>query len=221
MFDNGGVSTAPDLAQLRERMQRMQDGVPRVALQMHPALAGVATLRAGSSYEVHGLGLAMALMAGPSRAGGWSAVVGVPDFGAEAAAGLGIDLARTVLVPEPGEQWLEVTAALVDVAQVVLVRPQARVTGHVADRIGARLRKRSSVLLAQGGWPGCEARLRVEEQQWSGLGLGHGHLRSRRLVVAVQRGAAPPRRTSLWFPGEDGSLGRAAAPPAVGVREAG
>ena len=225
MFDNGEVSAAPDLAQLRERMLRMQDGVPRVALQMHPALAGVVQLRTGSSYEVDGLGLAMALLAGPSSTGSWCAVVGVPDFGAEAAASLGVDLSRTVLVPEPGEQWLEVTAALVDVAPIVLVRPGGRVSGHAADRFGARLRKRSSVLLVQGSWPGAEARLRVEEQEWSGLGSGHGHLRSRRLVVAVQRGSAPPRRTPLWFPGDDVALGRApgvaAAPPAARVREAG
>lgn len=218
-------SAAPDLSQLdalRARMQRMGGGVPQLALPMHPALAGVVQLRAGSSYEVDGLGLAMTLLAGPSRAGEWCAVVGVPDFGAEAAAEAGVDLARTVLVPEPGEQWLEVAAALVDVAPVVLLRPGGRVAPSVAERLGARLRKRSAVLLVQGSWPRCEVRLSVEEPAWSGLGEGHGHLRARHVTVVVRRGSAPPRRTDLWLPDPAAGVRRATpAAPAAIVREAG
>src|SRR6478736_8558818 len=101
-------------------MARLEDGTPSsMPLATHPALAGLVQLRAGASYSVDSATLALALMAGPSRAGSWCAVVGVTDFGVEAASALGVDLARTVVVPEPGEQWLEVTAALVDVASVV------------------------------------------------------------------------------------------------------
>lgn len=201
----------------------MSGGIPRVALPMHPALAGVVQLHAGASYSVDGLGLAMTLLAGPSRAGEWCAVVGVPDFGAEAAAELGVDLARTVLVPEPGDQWLEVTAALVDVTPVVLLRPGGRVAASVAERIGARLRTRSAVLLVQGEWPRSEARLAVEEPAWTGLGRGHGHLRSRRVSVSVRRGAAPARSTGLWLPDPDLGVRRAepAVRPVAAVREAG
>jgi len=197
----------PDLAQLRARMEGMAGGVPRVPLPVHPALAGVVQLHAGASYSVDGPGLAMALLAGPSRAGEWCAVVGVPDFGAEAAAEAGVELSRTVLVPEPGEQWLEVTAALVDVTPVVLLRPGGRVAASVAERLGARLRKRSAVLLVEGAWPRCEARLSLEDPGWTGLGRGHGHLRARQATVVVRRGAAPPRRTGVWLPD-----------PAAGVR---
>lgn len=210
------------LDQLRARMERMSGGVPRVALPMHPALSGVLQLHAGASYSVDGLGLAMALLAGPSRAGEWCAVVGIPDFGAEAAAEIGVELARTVLVPEPGEQWLETAAALVDVAPVVLLRPGGRVAPSVAERLGARLRKRSAVLLVQGSWPRCEARLSAEGPAWTGLGRGHGHLDARRVAVTVRRGAAPPRRTELWLP--DPAAGVRRAQPeatALGVREAG
>ncbi|MST34224.1 hypothetical protein GHK86_16030, partial [Acidimicrobiaceae bacterium USS-CC1] len=49
--------------------------------------------------------LALTLAAGPSRAGSWVAAVGVPCLGARAAAELGVDLDRLVLVPEAGEQW--------------------------------------------------------------------------------------------------------------------
>ena len=84
-------------------------------------------LHAGATYAVDSASLALALAAGASRAGEWVGFAGWADFGAEAAAELGIELARTVLVPEPGEHWLEVTAALVDVLRVVVLRPPASV----------------------------------------------------------------------------------------------
>lgn len=203
----GTVSTADTIAQLRSRMARMHDGVPQLPLATHPALAGLVQLRAGSSYAVDSASLVLALMAGPSQAGGWCAVVGLGDFGAEAAVALGVDLDRTVLVPEPGDRWQEVTAALVDVVTLVVVRPAGRVTQQVADRLAARLRKRSAALVVQertpGDWPRCEVRLTTREPAWSGVGHGEGHLRARRLLVEAQRGTAPPRRGALWFPAED------------------
>ena len=209
------VDTAETIRQLRDRVARMQDGLPRMALETHPALAGLVQLRAGGSYSVDSASLALALMAGPSRAGGWCAVVGVTDFGAEAATALGVDLSRTVLVPEPGDRWLDVTAALVDVATVVVVRPAGQVPERVAEKLGARLRKRSAVLVAWGDWPRCEVRLTTREPVWSGVGEGHGHLRSRRLVVEARRGSAPPRRGALWFPAEDASYRRAEPMPSA------
>lgn len=201
-------------------MARMQDGIPRLPLETHPALAGLVQLRSGGSYSVDSASLALALMAGPSRTGSWCAVVGITDFGAEAASALGVDLDRTVLVPEPGDQWLEVTAALVDVATVVVVRPPGRVPEHVAEKLGARLRKRSAALVAWGEWPRCEVRLTTREPAWTGLGRGHGHLRTRQLLVEAQRGSAPPRRGALWFPGEDQEL-RRAEPAVPAAREVG
>ena len=214
------------MEQLRNRMARMQDGTPSMPLATHPALAGLVQLRAGASYSVDSAALALALLAGPSRAGGWCAVVGVTDFGAEAAVALGIDLDRTVLVPDPGEQWLEVTSALVDVATMVLVRPNGRVAPSAADKLAARLRKRGAALVVQervpGEWPRCEVRLTATEPAWTGLGQGHGHLRSRRLVVEARRGTAPPRRGALWFPAEDQSYRPVeTAAPAVPVMESG
>lgn len=214
-------AAADEISRLRERMQRMHDGVPRMPLPTHPMLAGIVQLHAGASYQVDGATLAMALMAGPSRAGSWCAVVGVDDFGAEAAVELGIELGRTALVPDPGEQWLEVTAAMLDVASVVVVRPPTKVSASVAEKLAARARKRSSALVAWGQWPRAELRLSLREPRWAGLGQGHGHLRSRRIVVESQRGSAPPRRAALWFPATDGSHRREEAPlAAVDVRSA-
>ncbi|HEY0952021.1 hypothetical protein [Nocardioides sp.] len=220
------TSTADTIAQLRGRMARMHDGVPQLALETHPALAGLVQLRAGSSYAVDSASLALALMAGPSRTGSWCAVVGVGDFGAEAAYALGIDLDRTVLVPDPGDQWLEVTAALLDVVTLVVVRPPGRVPEQVAGKLAARQRLRAATLVAleahPGDWPRCEVRLTTREPAWSGVGQGEGHLRSRRLLVEAQRGSAPPRRGALWFPAADQTYRRAepAVAPARVVEEA-
>ena len=187
----------PTVQQLQERITRMQDGLPRVPVPTHPALDGLLQLRTGGAYEVDSASLAIALLATPSQEGSWSAVVGAADFGVEAAAELGVDLTRTVLVPDPGEHWLEVTAALVDVVSVVLLRPPPGVSERTASRIAARLRKRSATLVAWGRWPGSEARLSVESSAWAGADRGHGRLRQRRLVVSVARGAAQARRVEL------------------------
>lgn len=181
-------------------------------LETLPALSGLLPdggLRAGSAYSVEGsTALAMALMAGPSGAGAWCGVVGLPGFGAEAAGSLGVDLDRLILVPEPGQGWRSVVAALVDALTVVVVRPPAEVSGAEASRIGARLRQRAAVLVACGAWPQSEARLSVSDSTWVGLGAGHGHLSGRQVTVLTQgRGTAVrPRRTRLWLPDSDGEI---------------
>ena len=138
---------------------------------------------------------------------------GWPDFGAEAAAGLGVDLSRTVLVPDPGEHWLEVTAALVDVLRVVVLRP----AGAGRRPVGGRPRRPAAQALVRCWWcgatgRGCEARLSLEDARWTGPDHGHGRLRSRTARVAVRRGSAPPVRAELAFPGETAPL---SPPPAV------
>lgn len=211
--DGGPAAT---LDHLRERIRGMQDGVPRVLVPTHPALADLIQLRTGGAYEVDRASLALALLAAPSAQGAWSAVVGAADFGIEAAAELGVDLTRTVLVPDPGDQWLEATAALVDVVSVVLLRlpPEVRdrVSAQTASRVVARLRKRSAVLIVWGSWPGAEARISVESSVWSGAEAGHGRLRSRKVVLGVRHGAAPGRRAELWFPAAGEPLKRVEQP---------
>jgi hypothetical protein len=187
--------------QLRDRIRGMQDGVPRLPVPTPPALGELLQLRTGSTYEVDSASLVLALLAPPSQQGAWSAVVGVDDFGAEAAAEMGVDLSRTVLVPDAGELWLEVTSALIDVVTMVVLRPPAVVDQRVAGRVAARLRKRSAVLVAWGRWPGAEASLSVLDSRWAGVARGRGRLCTRRVVVDVRRGSAPSRRTSLWLPG--------------------
>ena len=187
--------------QLRERVAAMEH---KPASQPVPTLAGLADLvplHAGATYAVDSASLALALAAGASRAGEWVGFAGCADFGAEAAADLGIELSRTVVVPDPGEHWLEVTAALVDVLRVVVLRPPVSVDARTAGVLDSRLRTRSSVLVVHGEWPRVEARLSVEESAWSGPASGAGQLLERRARVVVHRGARPPLRGDLTWPG--------------------
>jgi hypothetical protein len=145
------------------------------------------------------------MMAGPSAEGAWCGVVGMPSFGAEAARGLGVDLERLVLVPDPERDWLSVVAALVDALTVVVVRPPGEVTPGEASRLSARLRTRGAMLIAVGSWPGSEARLEVQSSTWTGLGEGEGYLTARQATVAVSgRGAA--KQHHLWLPASDGTI---------------
>ena len=178
----------------------------RTAVQPVPTLSSLAELvplHAGATYAVDTASLAMALAAGASQAGEWVGFAGCADFGAEAAADLGIELSRTVLVPDPGEHWLEVTAALVDVLRVVVLRPPASVDARSAGVLDSRLRTRSCVLVVHGDWPRVEARVSIEESRWSGPMSGTGQLLERRARVAVRRGTRPPQRADLTWPGVD------------------
>lgn len=187
--------------QLRQRVAAMERRTASERVPTLPGLADIMPLQAGATYAVDSASLALALAAGASRAGEWVGFAGCSDFGAEAAAELGIELSRTVLVPDPGEHWLEVTAALVDVLRVVVLRPPASVDQRTAGILDSRLRTHSSVLVVQGHWPRVSARLRVEQTGWSGPVAGNGHLRARRATVAVHRGARPPQRADLTWPG--------------------
>ena len=166
---------------------------------MLPALAEVAPLTAGSTYGVDSATLALAMAAGASQSGEWVGFAGWSDFGVEAAAGLGIELSRTVLVPDLGEHWLEVTAALIDVLRVVVIRPPAAVDARAAEVLESRLRTRSGALVVWGAWPRCEARLSLEDSRWSGPQGGAGWLGQRSVSVVVRRGERVVRRADLAF----------------------
>lgn len=150
-------------------------------------------MRTGGAYRVDDQSLAIALLSAASVEGSWVGVVGIDDLGLEAAVEAGLDLTRSVLVPEPGESWLEAVSALVDVLPVVLLRPPRRVDQRLAAKVSARLRKRSATLFVQGDWPGAEARLWLEQTRWSGMGDGYGRLKERSAQVGCRRGTAPPQ----------------------------
>ncbi|GAB3796562.1 hypothetical protein GCM10028798_06680 [Humibacter antri] len=216
------------LLSLRSRMgelesTRVDDGVLRTDPALAPLLPG-GGLQPGGVYSVQGTtSLVMALLAGPSAEGAWSAVVGMPGFGAEAAARLGVDLDRLVLVPHPGDRWLSVTAALADAVSVIVAVPGARVGEAEAARLAARLRQRRAVLLVCGAWPRVDALVGVASTRWAGIGEGHGYLAERELTVAVKsRSWGRERRANLLLT-PDGRLhettpSRQAIPSSEGLR---
>lgn len=171
----------------------------------HPAIAGLLPgggLKQGAAYSVQGSAmLLMTLLAAPSAAGSWCAVVGVPEFGTEAAQHFGVELDRLVLVPQPGEQWLAVTAAIAEVMAVVVTRPPKRASDSSVARLAARLRQRGTTLLVLGSWPQTEAMLSLSDSAWHGIGDGHGYLASREATVTVtDRMTGRPRSARLWLP---------------------
>lgn len=198
------MSRSAILDDLRKQIRTMERGTVATALPVHPLLAPAFPdgLRVGSAYSLSGsLTLATALLAEPSREGAWCGVVGHPDLGVEAVAELGVRLDRLVLVPDPGRQWFSVVAALVEVLGVVVARPPSRVTPTDATRLAARLRERGTVLVATGPWPGAAADIRVRDNHWGGLGVGHGLLASRRMWLDVHARGSRPREVSVTPPG--------------------
>lgn len=187
--------------------------VPGALVPLLPA-GGV---RRGATIATGGIAassLALAL-AGPSTAAGaWVAVVGLGDLGLVAAADLGVDLERVVLVGVPASAaWPAAVAALLDAFDLVLVRAPGPVTPTVQRRLAARSRDRGSTLVQVGGRLGAWAErpdlvLTASAGSWVGLGAGHGHLAARQVVVEVtgRRAAARPRRGRLWLPGPGGGV---------------
>ncbi|MCW2829458.1 MAG: hypothetical protein JWP31_150 [Aeromicrobium sp.] len=202
-------AASPTLTELRERVDQMQGRPAAQPVATHPALSGLLQLQTGAVYGVDSASLAIALMAGPSADGAWCGVVGSSELGLEAAAAAGVELRRTILVPDPGEAWLEVTAALIDVLGVVVLRAPSSVAPKDVSRVAARLRQRGAILIAQGDWPRCEARLTMRDVEWVGVGQGHGHLQARRATVEVRRGTAPARSGRLWLPDASQAIRRA------------
>lgn len=179
------------LLSLRSRVGELErTRVDDAVLRTDPTLAGLLPgggLQPGGVYSVQGsTSLIMALLAGPSSAGAWCAVVGMPGFGVEAASRLGVDLGRLVLVPRPGDRWFSVTAALADAVGVVVTAPTSRVGETEAARLAARLRQRGTVLVVCGEWPRVDARVRLASGGWTGVGAGYGYLGTRKLTVTVE-----------------------------------
>jgi hypothetical protein len=221
------VSAATDLDRVRAlqaRITQMQrTRVDTASLATHAALTSLlpgGALQAGAAYSITGsTTLLTALLAGPSADGAWCGIIGVPEFGAEAAGQLGVDLERLVMVPHPGEHWLSVTAALADAVTVVVTKPGGRVRDADAARLAARLRQRGAMLIALGDWPGAMAKLTVTESVWSGLGRGYGYPRARMTtVVSVGRDGARGRRARLWLPDDRGQFRSVSAEETPGVQ---
>ncbi|WP_461473221.1 hypothetical protein [Microbacterium sp. HJ5] len=208
-----------EVARLRAQLERVQGRkLDTPVLPVHPALASLLPgggLRPGSAYSLpRSTSLLLALLSQPSQSGSWCGVVGMPRLGAEAAEGLGVDLSRLVLIPDPGARWLAVTATIAEVLPVVAVRPAGRAADGEIARLAARLRDRGAVLLVQGPWPQAEAVLEVADPAWSGVGRGHGYLAAREVTLTSSSRRWPrSRRSRVMLPDASGHV--SAAPETV------
>ena len=122
-------------------------------LPVHPALAALLPggLRRGSVVAASQWSLlCLALAAGASAAGAWCAAAGVPELGVAAAADIGVDPERLLLVTDPGPRWPKVVASLLDGCELVLLRPPSPAAAHVRNRLTATLRRSGGVLVVAG-----------------------------------------------------------------------
>lgn len=209
MADLERVRTLQSRIKQMERTRLDSPGeVPTLATL--PAIAEVlpdGALRQGAAYSVtDSMSLVLALLAGPSGAGAWCGVVGLPDFGVEAALHSGVDLGRLVLVPRPGKSWLTITAALADAVSVVVTRPMERVGAMDAARLASRLRQRGTTLIALGDWPRADARLSLSLGRWNGVGHGYGYPSSREVTVTVSDRTERPSTARLLLPDAEGGM---------------
>lgn len=213
-LDDTALRAAPT-TMARERTLPVVDGLA--------ALIPGGALQRGWVVGVGGVGAtstALALSAGATAAGSWLALVGLPSAGLPAAAGLGVDLGRVVVVDAPPpEVRAQVLGALLAAFELVLVGPEARLRSGDARRLATRARERGSVLVAvtptdagRGALPDGvvepDLSLTGTREVWQGLDRGHGHLRSRRLSVETTGRRAAARRSTvdLWLPGPDGEV---------------
>lgn len=178
-------------------------------------------LQRGSTVGVGGearLSLGLAVAAGPVANGAWAATVGCDELCLVAAEQAGVALHRLVLVEQPARSsWGAVVAALVDAFDVVLLDGSFRARSRDTRRLLSRARERGSVIIDVGGvWPDAhDTVLDVVDQQWSGLGDGHGVLTARQVSVAVSgRRGVRPRLVPMWLPAAG------TAPAAVEMNEA-
>ena len=181
-------------------------------LPVDPCLVGLLpALQRGSTIACGGragVSLALAIAAAPSREGAWVGVAGLPELGIRAAADMGVALERLVMVTgDP--PWVDVLAAMIDGFDVVVVGQRAgRLGAGAVRRLQARAQSRGVVMLTVGVPAlGADLQLTADNDQWVGLGQGHGVATGRRVLVELGGRRMPrPRRTTVWLPDANGAL---------------
>lgn len=158
-----------------------------------------------------GWSLALAMLGSAIGDDGWAACVGLEALGLVAAQELGVKLDRLLMVetPEPA-QLPSVVASLVEVVDVVCLGPTPSIGTRDGRRLMARAREQDAVLFHLDGgrsWPHpLDAQLTTSAGAWTGVGWGHGSLRTRQVTVQTsgRRSMAQPRRLDVLLPGPDG-----------------
>lgn len=207
---------------LSSRLDRSDRADLTLSEPVRPLFPGGVLVR-GWTVGCHGpaaVSLASALVAGAVGAGSWVAVVGIPTFGVESAAELGVDLTRVVAVAVPSgspSDWAERVAAAMDGFDLVITTPPPRVPDRLARTVQQRCRARGAVLVvvaptgvgsvsSAAGTVPTDARLSVSSVAWDGTSGGAGRLLRRKVTVTADGRRIPrPVVRELWLPALDGA----------------
>lgn len=190
----GPISLVTEQTRNRFALQALPDSISPLA-----PLLPVGGIQRGWSVGFSGWGgwsLAMSMSGWLMGGDGWMAAVGLEDLGLVGAGEQGTSLDRVLMVETPlPNQWATVVAALIEAMHVVCVNPLQSVGRQDARRLQARAREQQAVLFHLDGgrtWPfALDLTITGRQQRWHGLGRGHGHLQSRRLLVEVGGRRAP------------------------------
>lgn len=136
--------------------------VSEAVLPVPSLLAGVlpAGLPRGTVAVLSGArSLMLGMVATVTAAGGNAAIVGQPDLGLLAASEMGADLSRLAVIPDPGNDPVEVAAVLMDGMDLVVLGLGGRCVLPARTRVVlTRARHRGCALLVSGGdWQGAAA----------------------------------------------------------------
>jgi hypothetical protein len=155
---------AEQLKSLRRQMALMSGKVSEEIVDRSEDLlsAGPEMLPRGTVAVLSGArSLLLSMIASVTAGGGNAAIVGQPHIGLLAAVEMGADLSRLAVIPDPGNDPVEVAAVLIDgMDLVVLGLNGRRVTRTRARAVVARARhKGCTVLVTDGDWEGAPTRL--------------------------------------------------------------
>ncbi|OBJ30877.1 MULTISPECIES: hypothetical protein [Mycolicibacter] len=178
---SSGKNRADQLEQLRRQMAAVSgkvgvgrrgagpsaapaDPVFEAVLPVPSLLAGVlpAGLPRGTVAVLSGArSLMLSMVATVTAAGGNAAIVGQPDLGLLAASEMGADLSRLAVIPDPGNDPVEVATVLMDGMDLVVLGLGGRSVPPARTRVVlARARHRGCALLVSGGaWQGTALQL--------------------------------------------------------------
>jgi len=116
--------------------------------------------------------LGLSMVAAVTAAGGNAAIVGQPDTGLLAAVEMGADLSRLAVIPDPGNDPVEVATVLMDGMDLVVLGLGGRSVPPARTRVvAARARHRGCALLVSGGaWQGAALQLEARVSGYETVG---------------------------------------------------
>ena len=142
--------------------------VPSLLAAVLPAGLPRGTVAVLSGARSLGLGMVAAVTA----SGGNAAIVGQPDTGLLAAVEMGADLSRLAVIPDPGNDPVEVATVLMDGMDLVVLGLGGRSVPPARTRVvAARARHRGCALLVSGGaWQGAALQLEARVSGYETVG---------------------------------------------------